>query len=354
MCQSSLSFAVKTLHESQNTERQKSGHSSAGIGLFWKLDFREMMLIFGLMLLLQTAACLDLFCRFNQPDSCYAALGHKLNVLMVLDTSECDMRIQKRISNNKSTDPVCRVKNGRMRDCDLYSNRPEVTVINGTLIINHVIRADSGNYTITPTVSDGTVTSTDLLVIVEAPIGSVEVPVSCSSNGVMRVSCSSEGDQLLYSWTLNGHPLMDGNSSIDLNEGTDGNITCSVKNHVSHGQRTISVKPCTALNLFLIALGCIALILILLFITVCHIYRKNQVKSTPAAAGNVEIIYADISHKKKSTKRKTETLPAADVEYAAIKLQKEEEVQYGEVTFTPNRSNAQKRPQEECVYSQVH
>ncbi len=30
--------------------------SSSGIELFWKLDFREMMLIFGLMLL-QTAAC---------------------------------------------------------------------------------------------------------------------------------------------------------------------------------------------------------------------------------------------------------------------------------------------------------
>ncbi|KAL0175508.1 hypothetical protein M9458_027838, partial [Cirrhinus mrigala] len=76
------------------------------------------------------------------------------------------------------------------------------------------------------------------------PIGSVEVSISCSSSGVMRASCSSEGDQLLYSWTLNGDPLMDGNSSIDLNEGTDGNICCSVKNHVSHVQKTIRVKPC--------------------------------------------------------------------------------------------------------------
>ncbi|XP_016336692.1 uncharacterized protein LOC107684838 isoform X1 [Sinocyclocheilus anshuiensis] len=111
-----------------------ASHSSAGIGLFWKLDFREMMLIFGLMLLLlQTAA---------------------------------------------------------------------------------------------------------------SPIGSVEVSIICSSSGVMRVSCSSEGDPLLYSWTLNGDPLMDGNSSIDLDEGTDGDISCSVKNHVSHAQNTIRVQPC--------------------------------------------------------------------------------------------------------------
>ncbi len=91
-----------------------------------------------------------------------------------------------------------------------------------------------------------------------APIGSVEVSIICSSSGVMGVSCSSDGDQLLYSWTLNGDPLMDGNSSIDLDERTDGNISidldertdgniiCSVKNHVSHAQKTIRFKPCPA------------------------------------------------------------------------------------------------------------
>ncbi len=39
---------------------------------------------------------------------------------------------------------------------------------------------------------------------------------------------------------------MDGNSSIDLDERTDGNIICSVKNHVSHAQKTIRLEPCTA------------------------------------------------------------------------------------------------------------
>lgn len=55
-----------------------------------------------------------------------------------------------------------------------------------------------------------------------------------------------------------------------------------------------------------------------------------------------------------------EALPDADVEYSALKPQKkrkekkQEEVQYGEVRFIQNRSNAHQRPQEECVYSQVH
>ncbi|XP_016099001.1 uncharacterized protein [Sinocyclocheilus grahami] len=186
---------------------------------------------------------LELNCSFNQPDPCYAALGHKLNLLTVRDAREYDLKIIKRI-NYTQDDPVCRVKYGRMRDCDLYNNRPEVTIINGTVIIKRVIRADSGNYRLTLAhCSDGTETSRDLQVIVEAPIGSVEVSIICSSNQ-RSVFCSSEGDQLLYSWTLNGDPLMDGNSSIELNEGTDGDISCSVKNHVSHAQKTIRLEPC--------------------------------------------------------------------------------------------------------------
>ncbi len=111
---------------------------------------------------------LELNCSFNQSDPCYAALGHKLNLLMVPDASEYDLKIIKRI-NNTQHDPVCRVKNGRMRmsECDLYNNRPEVTVINGTLIINRVIRSDSGNYRLKFIDSGGTETSRDLQVIVE-------------------------------------------------------------------------------------------------------------------------------------------------------------------------------------------
>ncbi|XP_051716211.1 uncharacterized protein LOC127494387 isoform X8 [Ctenopharyngodon idella] len=327
------------------------------------------------------------FCRFNQADPCYAALGHKLNLLMV-DTSKYDLKIQKRINNNQD-DPVCRVKNDKIKEnqCDLFNDRTEVTVINGTLIINRVIRADSGNYTLRLISSDGTETSADLQVNVEAPIGSVNVSISCSSNGMKSVSCSSDGDQLIYSWTLNGESLMDGKTTIQLNEETDGNIICSVKNHVSDGQKSIRVKHCPGptttaaavtssltpaqtsstqapdhvIKISLIVLGCVSLILILLFITACHFYKRKQLQSTPVSAGDTELVYAQISHDKhkKSEKNKSESLPAADVEYAAVRPQtkqkerKEEEVQYGEVTFTPNCSNTLQEPKEECVYSQV-
>ncbi|XP_042594701.1 uncharacterized protein LOC109046350 isoform X5 [Cyprinus carpio] len=233
-----------------------------------------MMLIFGLMLLLlQTAACLELNCSFDQSDPCYTALGHKLNLLMVQDASKYDLQVKKRINNNTADGPVCRVKNGRMRECDLYNNRPEVTVINGTVIINRVIRTDSGNYRLTLVHSDGSETSRDLQVIVEAPIGSVEVSIICSSNQT-SVFCSSKGDQIIYSWTLNGDPLMDGNSSIDLDERRDGNISCSVKNHVSHAQKTIRLKPCPV-SLVFVLVWCLQLMVLLGLLGAFHIYMRH-------------------------------------------------------------------------------
>ncbi|XP_026081480.1 uncharacterized protein LOC113058030 [Carassius auratus] len=302
---------------------------------------------------------LEVNCSFDQSDHCYAALGDKLNLLMV-DASKYDLKIIKRI-NNTQDDPVCRVKNGRMRmsECDLYNNRTEVTVINGTVIIKCVIRSDSGNYRLTLTDSDGTETSKDLQVIVEAPIGSVNVSIICSTSGVMRVSCSSEGDQLLYNWTLNGGPLMDGNSSIDLDERTDGDISCSVKNHVSHAQKTIRLVCPTAVKLYLIVLGCVALILILMFITVCYIYKRKQLKWTPAAAGGTELIYADISLEEKGEKKNTaEVPPYVDVEYAMVQLQtkrkEEEEVEEKEeVEENEEKEEVEKKEEKEKEENEV-
>ncbi|XP_051717015.1 uncharacterized protein LOC127494869 isoform X2 [Ctenopharyngodon idella] len=222
---------------------------------------------------MQGLKCLEFNCRFNQSDPCYAALGHKLNLQMV-DASRYNLKIKK-IINNTQDDPVCRVKNGKIKEseCDLFNNRPEVSVINGTLIINRVIRADSGTYRLYLEDSKGTETSTDLQVIVEAPIGSVEVSIICSSSGVMRASCSSDGDPLLFSWTLNGDPLMDGNIIV-LDEGTDGNISCSVKNHVSHRQKTISVKHCPVSVVFVL-LWCFQLMFLLGLLGGFHIYMRH-------------------------------------------------------------------------------
>ncbi|XP_052010971.1 uncharacterized protein LOC127663420 isoform X7 [Xyrauchen texanus] len=251
---------------------------------------------------------------------------------------------------------------------------------NGTLIINSVIRTDSGRYTLYIYDSTGTLTQdVDLPVIVEAPIGSVEVSIICC--GEMRASCSSEGDQLNFRWTLNGQELEDRNNIIHLDEETSGNITCTVNNHVSRGQKIISVNRCPGTTTATvtstvtkstqtpnvvsipIALCTVAVILIVLVIIAYYVYKKKQPK--PRAAGETELVYADISHQKHNREdehKRPEVSLNADVEYAAVGPQtkrkkrtvKEEDVQYGEVSFTPAVSNNHRyKEQEDCVYSQV-
>ncbi|XP_056626267.1 uncharacterized protein LOC130438386 isoform X2 [Triplophysa dalaica] len=353
-----------------------------------------MLLMFGLMLLMfQMISCEDQMCRFNQTEICYAVLGHKLSLQMVLDPQHYEATLKHHKTGDKTVDPTCKIKNDTIKEntCDLYKSRSDVMIINGTVIINHVIREDSGRYTLVLTDSTGSETSAELQMNVEAPIGSVKVSVDCRS-GERRVFCSSDGDELIFSWTLNGLPHSDGNDTIVLDDETSGNISCGVKNHVSRGEKSITLNYCTEsttvsvtsaltnstlvsaydLQDGLIVLGCVTVILLVLFITVYHIYkRKKHHKSTAASQAGVDLIYADINHMKPNREHQEKTA-AVDVEYAAVghqtnrkqrkekkerKEKRDEELQYGEVTFTPTGSNIQQQrrceEQDGCVYSQI-
>ncbi|XDV37808.1 hypothetical protein PO909_007350 [Leuciscus waleckii] len=96
---------------------------------------------------------------------------------MVVNTREYNLKIHKSISNTPD-DPVCKIKNDRInkKECDLFNNRhDEVSVNNGILIINTVIRADSGTYRLQLNHSNGKITSEYLQVIIEddGSVGSV-------------------------------------------------------------------------------------------------------------------------------------------------------------------------------------
>ncbi|XP_051505347.1 uncharacterized protein LOC127412760 isoform X9 [Myxocyprinus asiaticus] len=291
----------------------------------------------------------EMFCRFNQTDPCYTALGHKLYLQMVLDTHNVVLEFKK--GTDSEADPVFTVKKDKLREgikYESFRSRSEFIFNNGTLIINSVIRSDSGTYRLEIYNSVGEQTYTNnLQVIVEAPIGSVEVSINCSSSGEKRVSCSSEGDQLIFNWTLNGQKLEDGNNTIHLDEETSGNITCTVKNHVSHGQNTTSVNRCPGTTTATVishltstmndsiqtsghvvsviaALGSGTVILILLVITVYHIYKKGKhLKLTAAVSDDTDLVYARITHKKLNRKdehKRSEMTLTAEVEYAAVNL----------------------------------
>ncbi|XP_065130138.2 uncharacterized protein [Paramisgurnus dabryanus] len=367
-------------------------------------NFRAMLIIFGLMLvLLQTVSCVDQNCTFNQTETCYAALGDKLSLRMFQDIHIIKLELKKEETL------ICKIQNNVIKKLKFYENRSDVIGSNDTVSINNVTRADSGRYTLKLTDSQGKETSAGLQVKVEAPIGSVNVSVECIS-GVRWASCSSEGDSLFFNWTLNGQTLpQDNKTTINLNGNTSGNLICSVKNHISHGEKSITVDHCpgtttasvtthltstdstsafgtnlSASNLthtqnpgllaslklepvHLIGMASSIVILILLVITVCYIYKKKKQPKSAAADGGTELVYADINHDKlnrDNKPKKTEMSSAADVEYAEVanqrktkkKKMKEDEVQYGEVTFTPGGRNVQKQrmEQDDCVYSQIY
>ncbi|KAA0709840.1 hypothetical protein E1301_Tti023463 [Triplophysa tibetana] len=219
--------------------------------------FREMLLMFGLMLLMfQMISCEDQTCRFNQTEICYAVLGHKLSLQMVPESRHYDAQIQHLITGNRTVDPSCRIINDMMKkgkSCDLYMNRSDVTFSNGAVIINHVIREDSGRYTLQLIDSTGSETHAELQVNVKDP------------------------------------------------------------------------------HVVLIVLGCVTVILLVLFITVYYIYKRKK-------------------HHKSAAEHQTER-----------KEKKDEELQYGEVTFTPDKTNSQQqqqqqqrcKEQDECVYSHI-
>ncbi|XP_029917467.1 uncharacterized protein LOC115366250 [Myripristis murdjan] len=86
-----------------------------------------------------------------------------------------------------------------------------------------------------------------------APVSSPLLASECLSQGEVRVSCSSEeGDSPQYSWTLDGHTLMDSqllsanedNTEITLKPGVSGQLVCSVNNHVSSAAANKMMSQC--------------------------------------------------------------------------------------------------------------
>ncbi|XP_072549549.1 uncharacterized protein [Salminus brasiliensis] len=352
-------------------------------------------------------------CISNQPCLFYGALGRPLYLQL---PSESQLTLKKNSSGNTS-DPILTFKNQTIRQ-NPPDPRWQFVTENRTMIISRAEKNHSGNYSLDTFDSGGTYRGKyQFQLIIEAEVSSVKITYSCWSSVNRRVSCSSNGDQLSFSWTLNvsphEHQLTDGNRTLLLDKGSTGTISCSVKNHVSRGSQTIDLQECpdsttvttptsqkptqssksdngtsptvstsanqtrsqntttgrmqfNMLNTVLILLGSLTVFLIVISIIACYIYRKKQAqKNTGSPQDGGELLYVQVNHKPKSGVESTGMTAQAQeesVEYASVvtqpkkkKKKQEDEVQYGEVVFkTPaKQQREQAEGQEECVYSQV-
>ncbi|XP_049324143.1 uncharacterized protein LOC103031569 isoform X9 [Astyanax mexicanus] len=332
----------------------------------------KMLLICGVLLMFTGSAVglitVDDQCRSDQSCVFYGAVGRRLDLQL---PKEEHLQLKKIISGTTS-DVVFIYRNKKIR-INYLDQRWEFNNKTKTMIITRAEKEDSGRYELETFNSSGRSTGRFYLhLIIEAGVSSVKVTNSCFSIMERKVKCWSDGDQIQFSWTLDGIPhnqnLTDGNQTLLLGERFTGSVTCTVKNHVSSGSATVIIEPCT--DLLLIMLGLFAVLLIVVAVIVCHIYRKKQApKTTGSPQNGEELLYVQVNHKPKPKDGEEGTSRPArvqeeEVEYASAVRQpkqkkkkkkepKEEEVQYGEVVFKTPAKKQREQPEEECVYSQV-
>ncbi|XP_049324144.1 uncharacterized protein LOC103031569 isoform X10 [Astyanax mexicanus] len=332
----------------------------------------KMLLICGVLLMFTGSAVglitVDDQCRSDQSCVFYEAVGRPLYLQL---PKEEELHLKK-INSGTTSDVVFKYRNKKIRINHL-DQRWEYNNETKTMIITRAEKEDSGRYELETFNSSGKSTGIySLHLIIEAGVSSVKVTNSCFSITERKVHRSSDGDQIQFSWTLDGIPhnqnLTDGNQTLLLGERSTGSVTCTVKNHVSNGSATVIIEPCT--DLLLIMLGLFAVLLIVVAVIVCHIYRKKQApKTTGSPQNGEELLYVQVNHKPKPKDGEEGTSRPArvqeeEVEYASAVRQpkqkkkkkkepKEEEVQYGEVVFKTPAKKQREQPEEECVYSQV-
>ncbi|XP_047657175.1 uncharacterized protein LOC113659143 [Tachysurus fulvidraco] len=119
---------------------------------------------------------------------------------------------------------------------------------NKTMILTSAERSDSETYTLYIFDGEGrSKGSYTLQVNIEAQVSSVKVSYNCLPLG-MRVRCSSDGDNLHFSWTsdFNAFPQLENkNNTVTLEEDHQGKVTCHVENHVSRDHDTVEFHQCS-------------------------------------------------------------------------------------------------------------
>ncbi|KAL6475945.1 hypothetical protein MHYP_G00144440 [Metynnis hypsauchen] len=183
-------------------------------------------------------------CRFTQSGPCYGAVGRPLYLHL---SSEDDLILKKR--DGETTEHLvfkCKHQSIRLNPLD---PRWQFITTNRIMIISSAEKRDSGRYTLETFDSAGMSKGVyHLQLVIEAVVSSVQVKDNCFSNEKRTLTCSSDGDNLQFSWFFSGitlaHQLADGDRTLLLDKDKVGNVICYVQNHVSRGHKTIELHQC--------------------------------------------------------------------------------------------------------------
>eukprot|EP00063_Salmo_salar_P093145 XP_014067980.1 PREDICTED: uncharacterized protein LOC106611878 isoform X2 [Salmo salar] len=199
---------------------------------------------------------LETSCDARQNGSqCYGALGGTVYLQLMTDATIYDELSFYKGSTGAETEILKMKKDIWVIRDNPIKDRVHFFINNGTFRLNNTRSTDSGEYRLETFNSEGKSSGIrGLKLFIEAPVSSPELSSECLSHGEMRVSCSSEGDGPQYSWTLDGQTLRDTEASpgdetntITLKKGLSGDLTCTVRNHISSDTVSKRISHCPGL-----------------------------------------------------------------------------------------------------------
>ncbi|XP_034165740.2 uncharacterized protein LOC113527892 isoform X2 [Pangasianodon hypophthalmus] len=248
--------------------------------------------IFGILLIFTGTVMGLLFqdpvvCRFNQRNQCCVALGQRLHLQMVMEDG---LVLNK---NNGTFDKAVILRYRKTQSNPPKPNSPKWQCVNDNktiILITIAERSDSGTYTLDIFDAKGNKKDNYTLQLnTEATVSSVKVTYSCLSPELRKVCCSADGDNLHFHWNsdlIKLTQLEDENSAFLLDKNNHGNVSCHVKNHVSHDHNTIAVHPCPGFMVFLSVWLFEVIILVSLFVGAFYIYTRTYTSTENPGPGS--------------------------------------------------------------------
>nr|XP_046266418.1 T-cell surface antigen CD2-like [Scatophagus argus] len=235
--------------------------------------------------------------------------------------------------------PIARAKNHTWTLYGEHVNQSELFT-NGTLKLGKAMKRHSGDYLLEVYDSDGVwVKNVIKHLEIQAPVSKPAVSQTCLSPEQMIISCSSEGDEVEFTLTLDGlllvqtrnhsqsqtnwtanmkplagsaaeHKASSSNVTISLHGQVTGSLKCHVGNKVSRDETVIHLTSCegSISHLSLLAVAVIVSVVTLLlhaalFLCIKHLNNKTRpTTASEALSDNPEdkIIYSDVRVKKKT------------------------------------------------------
>ncbi|XP_071317094.1 uncharacterized protein [Trachinotus anak] len=265
-------------------------------------------------------------CSFSEPtgsQQCFGAVGQLL-LFHLPNTQDREMMLKK---DNKHL--ILKVKHPNVTLNEEYVNQAE-GFTGGVLNLGDAMKRHSGDYELEEFTSNGVLQKkVHVHLEIHAPVSEPAVSQMCLSPEQMTVSCSSEGDGVEFTLTVNGQLLKHtrdhslspsnwttntqsltgstakqdksgaSNITISLHGSLTGNLMCNVQNNVSREETVMHLQSCkdvpSSFPVVTVAVIAGVIILLLLFpLCIKNLCNKSRPTTVNDRNSEDEIIYTDV------------------------------------------------------------